>query len=413
MRPNALFLTPRLPFPLVGGDRVKAFHLLKILSTKYNVTCVSFVEEAPVRHEWIQKISALGVDLHVIPLKPFAAKLRVARSIFSDKPLEVEYYSHHRFQEKVNELVGNKKFDIVFAFFMRTAEYARTLTGMPRVLIAEDARLLTHLRATTALNLSPGYFMSLIEREKLSRYEPSIVNDFDLTTFVSPIDRDLLLQFNPTARTAIITNGVDLDEFAFNPDQSKRSGIVFAGKMDVRHNVPMALRIGRELWPQLRKQFPTLQCRIVGKNPSASVRRLRSLGVTVTGEVPHVRDYISSSAVFLHPQIIGAGIQNKVLEAMALGTPVVTTPVGIAGIRGKHGVHVMIGNSNAELVDLTARLLASPALRSELAQNARELVEADHTWELVATQLFSAIDLVNGLKSRPQVIPLIKEIASA
>lgn len=396
MRPNVLFLTPRLPYPLVGGDRVKAYHLLRLLAEKYDVTCVSFMEGMPARREWIDAITNLGVDLHTITLSPAAAIARVARTILSEKPLEVQYYSHPKFSDTVVELAKKRTFDLVIAFFVRTAEYALLVPNVPRILVAEDARIILQERATAHPSLRPGYFMRSIERRKLLRYEPRILDAFDLTTYVSAVDRARMTQLNPGARTAIVTNGVDLDAFPFTADQAQRHGIVFAGKMDVMHNVRMAERIGKEIFPLLRAKYPGLTCTIVGQNPAPSIRRMAGDGIVVTGEVPHVRENVSNAAVFMHPQIIGAGIQNKVLEAMALGTPVVTTPVGISGIAAQHGVHAMIGTTSQELAAAAETLLRDAALRETIARNARRLIEEQHTWSVVGRQLDDAIARVLG-----------------
>ena len=396
MQRRILFLTPRYPFPLIGGDRVKAYHLLRILAERYNVTCVSFSEEGKPSPARLDAIRDLGVDIHVIPLSKLKAIARVGLTAFSNKPFEVQYYSDARFRRIVESLHAQSPFDLAISFFMRTAEYALALPRVSRILIAEDARHLTQQRATASFHASSGYIMRTIERHKLMGYEPRIVDAFNVVTYVSGEERTYMERLNPRLRAAVVTNGVDLDEFHYSADQTPRQGIVLCGKMDVMHNVRMAMRAGKDIFPALRKTDPTLEFHIVGKNPSPDILKLarRTPGIVVTGEVSRVQPHIQSAAVFLHPQDTGSGIQNKLLEAMALGTAIVTTPLGVSGIRARDGAHLRITETTGECIAACKQLLASPGERGRLAANARRLVEQEYTWETVAEQLCDVVEQV-------------------
>ncbi|HET7152962.1 MAG TPA: glycosyltransferase [Candidatus Kapabacteria bacterium] len=403
-------MVPRYPFPLIGGDRVKSYHLLKILAQRHNVTCVSFVEDHPLKPEYIQAVEELGVKVYPISLHKVKAAMRVALTSLSAKPLEVQYYMDARFRRMVRMLHRLRPFDLAISFFMRTAEYARELPGTPRILIAEDARILLQQRAISSFRLSPGYFMRSLEHKKLLHYEPRIINEFDAVTYVSEAERAFMQKLNPEVRTAVITNGVDTDEFAFSADQSHRKGIIFCGKMDVMHNVDMAVRIGKEIFPRLKKEFPDLEYTIAGKNPVRAVRALARNDIHVLGEVPHVQESIRSAALFVHPQKVGTGIQNKILETMALGTPVVTTPLGISGINAQDGVHARITRTE-DFVAVCAQLLRSEIDRARMAQNARALIEREHTWEAVASQMDAVMERVVGAPHKTAMyVPIGKEM---
>jgi glycosyltransferase involved in cell wall biosynthesis len=331
--------------------------------------------------------------------------------MLSAKPMEVQYYTDARFRRTVRTLNRRRPFDMAISFFMRTAEYPRELPGIPRILIAEDARILLQQRATSSFRLTPGYFMRAFEHKKLLRYEPRIINEFDVVTYVSEAERKYMQELNPAVRTEVVTNGVDISEFQFSSDQSRRKGIIFCGKMDVMHNVDMAVRIGKEIFPRLKKEFPDLEYLIVGKNPAHAVRALAQKGIHVLGEVPRVQEYIQSAAVFVHPQEVGTGIQNKVLETMALGTPVVTTPLGISGINARDNVHARITTTTEECIAACAQLLRSEIERARIAQNARVLIEQEHTWEAVAGQMFAAMESVIGAPHKAaEYIPTGREV---
>jgi glycosyltransferase involved in cell wall biosynthesis len=406
MRRRILFLTPRFPYPLIGGDRVKAYHLLRLLAARHEVTCVTFNEEGDLTAEHRRAIADLGVELHVIPISRAKAVARVALTALSRKPLEMQYYADSKFQRTVQSLAQRKKLDVVIAFFMRTAEYALAIPGIPKILVAEDARLLTQRRSTGEFRFSPGYFMRVVERYKLKHYEPRIVGRFDRVTYVTEAEREYIMRYNPFLQASIVTNGVDLQDYPYASDQRHREGLVLCGKMDVHHNIRMALRVGKEIFPQLKKLYPALTFRIVGKNPVREIRLLaqRTEGIIITGEVARVQGHIQSGAVFIHPFEAGSGIQNKLLEAMALGTVAVTTPLGVSGIRAVDAVHCRIGETNDELISACARLLAAPPERARLAANARRLIETEHSWNTVREQLFGVLEHVLHESRQTQII---------
>ena len=188
MQRRILFLTPRYPFPLIGGDRVKAYHLLRILAERYNVTCVSFSEEGKPSPARLDAIRDLGVDIHVIPLSKLKAIARVGLTAFSNKPFEVQYYSDARFRRIVESLHAQSPSTLPYPFSCACG-IALALPRVSRILIAEDARHLTQQRATASFHASSGYIMRTIERHKLMGYEPRIVDAFNVVTYVSGEER--------------------------------------------------------------------------------------------------------------------------------------------------------------------------------------------------------------------------------
>jgi glycosyltransferase involved in cell wall biosynthesis len=399
-----LFLTPRYPFPLIGGDRVKAYYLLRGLAASHEVVCASMIEGADASVEQREALTGMGVRVETVLLSQFKAVARVALTVLSNKPLEIQYYTSRNFAALVDRLVVETKPDVIISFFMRTAEYALPYR-IPRVLVAEDARLLLQERATAGGFTGPGWVMRMAEKMKLRKYEPQIIGNFDRVTYVAELDRKKMQGMNPAARTAIVTNGVDLEAFPFNPDQSSRSGLVLAGKLDVLQSRVLAESLAREVMPLVRRQVPDAVCTIVGKNPPPAITRLACEYVRVIGEVPHMSPYLTSAAVFAHPLRVGAGIQNKVLEAMASGAPVVTTSEGISGIRAIDGEHAFVTRSTEEFANRSVALLRDASLRFRMATAAHALIERDHTWPAVLAQLQEVLDdVVPQSASRSRVI---------
>lgn len=389
-----LFLSPRFPWPLIGGDRVKAYFLLKHLATKYRVILVTFSHGQPPTEEQLQAMRDINVELHSVMLEPMRAGLASIRTLWTDLPLEIAFYTRAEFQQEVDQILNDNHIDLAVSFFMRTAEYVRRRPNLPRILVAEDCRVEYQSRSSSSARSLHQRIVRWWETRKLLAYEPEVVNDFDLTTFVSPEDVAAMRDLNVSASYQVVTNGVDLDRFAYLDDQSSRSGVLFAGKLDVLANHLMAGSIVRDIFPMVQVLHKGATLTIAGANPLSSLRTMLGEGMELHADVPDLVPYLHQYAVFLHPHHGGSGIQNKVLEAMSAGCAVVTTPSGLQGIDAIHDVHCLIGTSDTDLADNAARLLGDPDLRQRLARNARVLMEQTHSWKHVEQQMFAAITTV-------------------
>ena len=388
---NILFLTPRFPFPLYGGDRIKSYHLLKHLSKRHNVTLVTFNHRRLPSPEQLSAIRELGIELHTIVLNPVKAGIRCVKSLMSGNPLEIAFYNQPEFTSVVDQLCRERQFDLGVSFFMRTAEYIKYKT-FPKILIAEDCRTMYQSRSFEASDSFKQKIVRWWEVKKLKEYEPEITKYFDVTTLVTKDDIEGMRSQNSRAEYRLLTNGVELDVFAPNFDQKNRSGLLFAGKLDVWANEMMVKKIAMELMPEIHKQIPSVEFSIVGISPSALVLNLQNEKVKVHANVPRMQDYMQSAAIFLHPHQGGSGIQNKILQAMSCGCPVVTTPTGIQGIPVEHGRDVLVGKTDEEIISHVVYLLRNPDEREKLARNARAVVEQYHSWESIYKSLDSILD---------------------
>lgn len=389
-----MFLTPRFPWPLIGGDRVKSYFLLKHLALHHEVTLVTFNHGGPPTNEQVDAIEALGVDLHTIPLSAPVAGLSSARTLWTDLPLEIAFYTRPEMRRHVDELIAERSFDVGISFFMRTAQYIRNNHTMAKILVAEDCRTQYMSRSSSSSRTFLQRTVRWWETKKLQTYEPKVVEDFHLTTFVSPQDVAAMNNLNGSAQYRVVTNGVDLDRFAFVDDHQNRTGMLFSGKMDLLANQLMVKQILESVYPVIRQHVPNAQLTIAGANPPSSMGKNLPPGVSLHADVPDMVPYLHGHAVFVHPHHGGSGIQNKVLEAMASGCAVVTTTSGLQGIEAVHGEHCLVGSTPAELAEMTAGLLSDPDQRRRLATNARALMEETHSWAVVNDQISAAIATV-------------------
>ena len=392
-RPRVLFLSYRFPYPLIGGDRIKAFHLIRHLSENAHVDLIALDEANCATEENVQHVTPYA-NVKVVPFDKMKAGKRIVKSLMTDVPIEFAYYNDPVMQHAVDEALATHKYDLIICFFLRTAGFVTLHTSTPKLLVAEDARVVLQERASEKFEFGPQYFVRKIDATKLRAYEPKVMKQgFERVTFVSRADERRILASDPSLPTDILSNGVSLKEYEFSSGE-REDKIVFSGHLGTYHNILMAERLLKDIYPKIREVSPRTKLSIIGKSPGKDLQRLveRTAGAELHPDVKDVRPFLRSSKVFCHPQTVGAGIQNKLLEAMGIGTPVVTTPIGAAGIQGlEDNVNALVRISDQEIIEATLSLLKNDEKANRLATNARQLIEAQYTWEHVYDKLDSII----------------------
>jgi len=389
-RKKILFLSSRYPFPLIGGDKIKSYHLLKHLAKHHDVTLVAFsFGDLPLDDD-IKAIENLGVRAFPIKLNPIRSGLKTGFRLGLEYPLEISFYLTNEFKKVVDNLLETEKFDVGIAFFMRSAEYLKD-KSIPKILIAEDCRVLYQSRSFNRSNNILQKAVRWWEVMKLKKYEPNITSKYDIVTLVTQEDILEMKKSNDKVKYRLVTNGVDINRYAPPEDYSTRGkNIIFTGKMSVWANTMMAIKVARDIMPKILKEVPDAKLMIVGAHPPKSILELQSDNIKVFADVPDLADYYSQARVFLHPHDGASGIQNKLLEAMSAGCAVVTTPTGNQGIYAEHGIHAMISHSDEDLVNYAIKLLNDLELSKKMSENARKWIIQTHTWQVV----FEQIDVV-------------------
>ncbi len=389
---NILFLTARFPYPLVGGDRIKSFHLLRHLSKHHNVTLISCIHGEPPSKERLKPLTDLGIKVHTVTVTAMKNGLRSLKTLWTDQPLEIAFYDVPEFHALVQNELKNKRYDLAIAFFMRTAEYVKHI-DIPKILIAEDCRVLYQSRSAASTSNILQRLIRRWEVLKLKHYEPATVQSFDCVTCVTETDIQAMHASMPDATYALLTNGIDLEAMPASSEEQLRTrkGIVFVGLLHVLANAMMALSIAKEYFPKLRAQFPDVELSIVGSGPGKAIRDLNSNHIHIHADVKNIEEYFYQSALFLHPHKGASGIQNKALQALAMGCALITTPSGAQGIPIKHGEHAFIAQSSQEMHDYAVQLLKDDSLRIRMAQNGRSLIEQYFSWDAIFTQLDSIL----------------------
>jgi glycosyltransferase involved in cell wall biosynthesis len=389
-KPRVLFLSYRFPYPLIGGDRIKSYYLVQHLSTIADVDLIALDEARSATRENIPELEAFA-NLELLPFDRTSAMVRVTKALASKLPIEFAYYDDPLMQEAVDRALAENEYDLIVCFFLRTAKFVKHHTRTPKLLVAEDARVILEERASGSFSPFRGlgdqlqYLIRKIDANRLRTYEPRAMEGFERVTFVSKVDERRILAANPKLPTAILSNGVDLNEFDFYAGE-REDKLIFFGHLGTYHNIQMAKRLLKNIYPKIREVSPRTKLVMIGKSPGKELQKLvaSTPGAELHADVRDVRPYLHSAKVLVHAQTVGAGIQNKLLEAMSVGTPIVTTPVGASGIEGlEDNVHALIRTSDQEIIEATLSLLKNDDKALRLARNARDLVQDRYTWEHV------------------------------
>ena len=412
-----LFLTHRIPYPPNKGDKIRSFHELSaFIARGHEVHLLGFADDAKdLCHQ--EKLAQMCASATIIPLHRSWAKLHALGDLFTRAPLSLGYFSSRRMRHEVQRKLAEVNFDAVFVYSSTMAQYVpreletRTVVDLVDV-DSEKWRDYAHRTQP------PMAWIYELETHRLRRYEHAIVSRFAHTVVTTKREAALLKdldEFTRRARLHTITNGVDLNHYRptalteftasslpeserrFLSDLSKPR-LVFTGAMDYYANVEGVRYFADKVFPLIRERAPQVEFFIVGSNPTAEVKRLGERdGITVTGFVEDIRPYLASATACIAPLRIARGVQNKILEAMAMGRAVIATSEATAGLRVADGEQVLVGRNANELAEAVLRVIEDLDLRTRLEAQARSFVEEEHAWSPLLERL---VDLVESVGAR-------------
>lgn len=381
---SLLFLAHRIPYPPTKGDKVRSYNMLKYLASRYKVYVGAFVDD-PADLEHVDALRELCEACHLVKLSPRLAKVKSLTGLVSGEALTLPYYRNAGMQQWVDDLLRTKPVERVLVFSAAMAQYVMQAKGLCRVadLVDVDSDKWRQYAATQ------GWPYSVIFRREsaaLLRYERQIASEFDSTVFVSVPEAQLFRQLAPESASKVghVNNGVDCDYFSpdrhyANPYGENERVLVFTGAMDYWPNVDAVTTFAHELFPKILAQDACVRFYIVGARPAAEVQKLAKLpGIAVTGAVADIRPYIHHAKLAVAPLRLARGIQNKVLEAMAMAKPVIASPQAAEGIEARVGQELIVAES-AELVRQALQLLQQGGAEIGVAGRARVL--ASYSWE--------------------------------
>lgn len=302
--------------------------------------------------------------------------------------MSVAYFSSSKMESQIYRLLKESKFDLVHTEHIRTAHCTSDFQGIPKLFDSVDSLTLAYERGWRNRNGSiPNRIIALEEWIKMRHYEPNMIRAFDQVIVSSPIDQKYLTSDSGTA-VEVIPNGVDLEYFNWDSRERDENSIVFVGLMNYYVNVDSVLHFYRSIFPIIQKQLPKVRFSIVGADPKKSILNLaKDPAVEVTGFVNDIRPFIARAAVFICPMVGGSGIQNKMLHAMAMGTPVVTTSIAIQALRVKNGEHLLVADEPLQFANAAITMMSNKSLRNKLSVNARNYIQEYHNWDSIGQKL--------------------------
>lgn len=373
-----LFIASRLPHLLVRGDQVRSYHFLRLLNLRHEITLVRPISY-PLDKRAEQTIAHLYKRWIAVLVRSWETVKNVSRSLFSRLPLQVLYFCPPALQKTVQRLVREQSFGLIHVQMARMAPAVAGIDHIPKILDFIDA-LSMNMRFRANVQRWPLKLIFQLESKRMSRYEQELVLSFDQQIISSPADREVI---GPYESLHIVPNGVNIEDFPYNEDGREDKVIVFTGRMGYFPNAEAAVYFATQVFPKILQEEPNARFLIVGDDPPRMVRKLARLpGIEVTGYVPCMQDYLRRATIAVAPMRVGTGIQNKVLEAMACGAPVVATPLAAQALEGAmDGEHLVVADDPHRMAERIVYLLKDPGLRIRIARNARRLVEERYTWE--------------------------------
>jgi len=380
-----LYLVHRIPYPPNKGDKIRSYHLLKYLAQSYKVHVGAFIDD---EDDWqhAQTLAELaGGEVKLLPLNPRWATLKSAYGLLSGEALTLPYYRDARMQSWVDKIVAQCPKAVALVYSSSMAQYLLRYKQLRRVIDFVDIDS-DKWRQYAEKKSWPMSWIYRREARKLFDYEQRITQAFDASTFVSEAEAELFKQLAPQCADKVygFSNGVDTEYFspehAFpSPYAADEIAVVFTGAMDYWANVDAVTWFANEVWPLLRRTHPVARFYIVGSSPTPAVQALaKQDGIVVTGSVPDTRPYIAHAKLAVAPLRIARGIQNKVLEAMAMGKPTLVTPQALEGISARPGQEVLLANNAVTFVKIIDEIMngAYPGMGAL----ARERVLLDFSW---------------------------------
>jgi sugar transferase (PEP-CTERM/EpsH1 system associated) len=381
---DLLFLTHRIPYPPEKGDKIRSWHILRHLAQKNRVHLGCFYDD-PNDAQYVPVLRDLCASVCCRPLNPLRAKIRSLAGFLNGESLSVRYFRDHQLAQWVNNVLRTHKPARIFVFCSAMAPYAANDRSSIRVLDMVDIDS-EKWRQYAAVATWPTRMIFAREQRTLLALERQMAAAFDTTLLVSEEEAEHFKSLAPecAARIRSMHNGIDFTFFDpvrayLDPFPGGGPTVVFTGAMDYRPNIEAVQWFTAEVFPILRRQTPDAEFWIVGSNPTQAVQRLRRHpGVEVTGRVADIRPYLAHASVVVAPLQIARGLQNKILEAMAMAKPVVATPEAREGIAAVSGEEILIASSPAEFAHCVA---ASIGAGGELiGRRARAYVERNFQW---------------------------------
>ena len=378
-----LVLLSRVPYPLEKGDKLRAYHQLQHLAQNHRII-LCCLNDSKLHPEALKHLEPLCEEIKIIKLSRWRIILNLIKGLFSDKPLQVSYFYHQQAQKKIDRLIEKHLPGHIFCQLIRVSEYVRKYSVIPKTLDYMDA---LSKGVERRMHKSRPWWRPIMKMEarRLVEYEREMFPVFNHHTIISQQDKELI-HHDENSSIAVIPNGVDTS--FFHPmEATKDYDLVFTGNMSYPPNVDSARYLVKEILPLVWEKRPETKLLISGAVPAPQVKQLDGDRVKVTGWVEDIRDSYARARVFIAPMQIGTGLQNKLLEAMAMKLPCITSPLANNALGADPGKHILIGTQPEEYAREVIRLLDDQEFSNEIAAAGYQFVRSAYDWNETTNRL--------------------------
>ncbi|MBL7137946.1 MAG: glycosyltransferase [Bacteroidales bacterium] len=370
------FLLARVPYPTEKGDKLRAFHQITHLA-KHHEIIICALNEGVLHEDAVPVLSKYASAIHIIPISKSTIISNIAQALFTGKPLQVGYYYNKSTKKIIHALIKKYKPDHIFCQLIRMAEYVKELP-VPKTLDYQDvfSKGVERRLASSSLFLRP--FLKL-EYQRMLDSERKAFDLFDNKIIISYPDRDLI-PHPEKEKIVVVANGVDTS--FFHPlERDKEYDLVFTGNMSYPPNVHSCEFLVNKIIPRVLEKKPDLNVLIAGANPTMRVMVLRSPQIEVSGWVPDIREAYARAKIFIAPMQLGTGLQNKLLEAMAMKIPCITSPLANEALTARVGEEILVGETPQDYADHIIELLDNEKLAAGIAEQGYQFVLKNYSWE--------------------------------
>lgn len=380
-----LFVTPVIPGPAYGR---RPYNFIKALASRHEVHLLAVSDRNPSEKQLVQ-LRHFGVEtIHIVPHPRWKGVLAATTALHSRWPLRVAYSKSRLLEGTLDAILKNTPVDLVHIDRLRLGYLAKRVVGSVRCVVdfTDSLSLYFSRRQTFTSNLL-GKIVCSWEKKTIPNFEGQLAPDIDACLLCSSVDAEFVHRTVPEDKVRVIPNMVDSKTFA----PKKREGnskLIFTGTMTYFPNRDSLFLFAKEILPRIRKHVPEVETLVIGARPDGKVEALHGYnGIKVVGEVQNMADHLFANDIFVCPLRIGAGVRNKLLEAMASGMASVSTPLGAEGIAVKHGQHALLAEPEDQFAAAVVQLLRDDSLRAAIGNKAREFILQRHCGKVVGREI--------------------------
>ena len=381
-----LFVANRVPYPPFRGDKLKIFNLAKRLSVNHELYLITFAESKE-DYTYTDELKKLFKQVHIINLPKWQSYFNCLLAIFSRTPFQVAYFKSNTMKKLIKTFLLANSVDVIHTQHLRMAQFTEDV-DLPKILDLPDAFSLYWKRRIENQSNPLVKFFEKIEFKRLFNFEGEIVKHFNLGLVCSKEDLTYMNREHGSSNVHLLRNGVDLETFkSEGHDYSNNRTLLFTGNMDYAPNVDAVAYFVKDIFKLILDQFPDVKFVIAGQRPVKQVLDLKSKHVEITGFIPDLKVMYQQASIVVSPLRFGAGTQNKVLEAMAMGIPVVSGKVGFEGLEIQNGEGVFLETSAQGFANKVIELLRSENLRKESGEKGIAVAKNKFSWDIISLDL--------------------------